>query len=204
MKVTVVEMRHSEFQKYKQAFIRTIPTIQRGIHELSNNSDETCYTSSVVAKRILDTSGVKSQIIYVQGVVENEIAKTIREQYGLDDLSRFKNACIINDGWTMGVGIGNDTNGRPNFHAVLYFPEIKEVLDMTIKQMHRPQYGIHMPDYYWGGVEGYKALFSEGFPRNMLQIENFNKIFKPMIDRDIRFKGLIQELIKDYKAQIEE
>ena len=73
---------------------------------------------------------------------------------------------------------------------------------MTTKLFHRPKYNVYMPEYYYGSVDGYWGMYSDGFPQEIVLVQNFRKIYKPMIDRDPRCKAIIRQFRKELRNRI--
>ena len=192
-----------DYSVLKQRFKEQIPYMREAMPEFMDASAEggACYTASELARSVFDEFGIESKVIFVRGVIENEKAKQIRETIGIEDAQRFRDVCVAEDGWSMGVGVGKDPNGAPNFHSVLYFPDTNEILDLTISQLNRPQYGIEFPDYYYGGIDEYMENFSDGWGmKELFEAEDFKELFCPLIDRQRdradRLKSTLVERIR--------
>lgn len=183
------------YENIRSAFIELIPDIQREVLLLSNGNCGACYTLSEMSRRILQSFGVTCGVVFVSGVIENEIAKKLHATISPEHPA-FKQALIETGGYTMGVGIGNDDNGHPNFHAVLFIRGTEEILDMTFMQFNRPKYDIHMPDYFYDKAESYMAMYSDNFPKGLYKFSDFKKIFTPMIDTEPKCKDIIRRYKK--------
>ena len=191
-----------DYDVVKRHFIDLIPQIQDALKAISNGSVGTCFTSSEIARQLFCDYGVKCETVFVRGVIENDISRELRKKYSIMN-PEYVDAMKSNGGWTGGVGMGNDEQGRPNFHAVLHFPDAHEILDMTTKLFHRPQYNIYMPECYYGSVDGYWGMYSDGFPQEIIQIHNFREICEPFIDRDPKCKAIIRQFRKELRKRIE-
>lgn len=188
-------MPKAEYSIVKKHFIKLIPDILKEINELSEGNRGYCYSISELARRLFQSCGISSQVAFVRGVIENEISENLRKVIPIES-PEFLPALKSNGGYTMGVGIGKDCNGTPNFHAVLYFPEQNEILDMTTKLFHRPLYNIYMPDWFYGSYEDYFKMYSDGFPKVLCKFPEFGQTFNPMIDREPKCKDIIRRYKK--------
>ena len=182
-------MANKDYAFVRERFEEQIPYIREAMPEFLDTSVDggACYTASELSREIFEEFGIESQVVFVRGFIENEKAKELRESVGLSNPTLFREMCVALDGYVMGVGVGRDPNGKPNFHSVLWFPETDEILDLTINQMTRPKYGIIMPDYFYGDVDEYMELFSDGYDENLPHLfhaKDFNKVFCPLIDRE--------------------
>lgn len=172
------------YEEAKRRFEEQIPRMLEENPEFASRVGGACYSTSEIAREIFKEFGIESEVLFVSGIIENEKAREIIDRVGVDNPQRLKQILIEEDGWTMGVGIGRDEKGMPNFHSVLYFPEEKEILDLTIKQLDRPERGIEMPDWYFGHVNDYMDMFSDHYGKELFRAEDFLKVFCPMVERE--------------------
>lgn len=111
---------------------------------LSKNSG-VCYTTSKIAERILRLLGYKCEIRRVSVISGDGIGKEIfkRQVQAL----RFDKQEIINTGgWLLGMGV------PPMFHYVVWFPDEKEIMDLTYGQAARPEYNLKA-EAYWKPID---------------------------------------------------
>ena len=148
--------------------------------EQLNTNRAICFTVSKVATRILVKLGYNCKVQRVTVLVGNEKGRKIfaeQNKRGIFD----KEELIKCGGWIIGLGV------PPYFHYVVYFPKEDEVMDLTLGQASRPQYGLNC-EAYWAKKENIPdAIISVEFIE--VDSDNFDPIY-------YKQKGLFKHIIK--------
>lgn len=107
---------------------------------LSKNSGA-CYTASKIAERILMLLGYKCEVRRVVVIAGDRRGKEIFKRQ--TETQKFDKQEVIDAGcWLLGLGV------PPMFHYVVWFPDEKEILDLTYGQADRPKYGLNAKAYW--------------------------------------------------------
>lgn len=145
-----------------------------------------CFTVSKVASRILNKLGYKCNVKRVSILIGNKKGREIFHQQ-MQDNKFDKDEIIKDNGWIIGMGYTDadiDT-----FHYVVYFPDEKEIMDLTFGQADRPQRDLKC-DAYWRNIDD--------LPETIIMIKFVDEKEKPGTFNPIyyTYKGKFGHVIK--------
>jgi len=163
-------------------------------HEFKTTYEKgVCKSISIMASEILNELGYNCHIQRVAVIVSNEIGiKALRE---MDKTGNYNTDYIKDGGWSIGLGYPTkEKKGYEDaFHYIVYFPEEKEVLDLTFSMANRPEKNI-IAEAYWT----HEDELPESIHRMMLLdlkdnsiplIEQNQEMKKRIIERGIKYVG---------------
>jgi len=154
-----------------------------------------CYTASKVGSKILNGLGYKCDIQRVTVIVGNDIGRRIfleQKKIGIYD----QDEMIKSGGWTIGLGV------PPNSHYIIYIEGERregeekgkeEILDLTYRQVNRPQYNI-ITDAYWESEDNLPNTIIEMHLHKNPKLEldpiyhyhEFRRVFRNIIRKGIK------------------
>lgn len=106
-----------------------------------------CYTISRLASEILCKLGYNCNPQRIEATLANWRARKIMEEQkrqGSSDIDEVYNR----GGHILGIGY----RSRGDYHYVVYFPDSKDIMDLTFGQVSRPQKDI-LCEAYWENAE---------------------------------------------------
>lgn len=140
-------------------------------------SSSFCMSYSWLISHILDFIAIKSKIKCIAMFLGNSLAMQIIYGEGFETLIRKITLDKLNKKgtiWTIGVGFTADNN---DFHTIVQFKD-KSILDGTILQASRPQYGLNIENF-WDFRENFPSYiyrmekYSTNFPRELGLLYNY-------------------------------
>lgn len=137
-----------------------------------------CFTTSNTFCKILDDYDIPCKLEVVETLIGNEKAKELLDYYSeQDDIPAFyqhlehinktkgKENLSPEDPVIVGMGMGGEIN---QFHFIMNLPEQGEAVDLTLRRINRPQWGIKCNNYwakYDRGLYKNNAIISDDIRR---------------------------------------
>lgn len=152
-----------------------------------NTSKGACFTISKVASKILNGLGYRCNVKRVKVMSGNKkgIELFIKQRKtGFD-----RDEIIKEDGWIIGIGCTPEM-----FHYVIYFPDDKEVMDLTYSQANRPEHEL-ICEAYWEKLDN--------LPETIITLE-FVEGIEPDTFSPIYYdhKGIFKHIIKKGRKEL--
>jgi hypothetical protein len=109
-----------------------------------------CFTISKIGCKIMRRLGYNCVVQRVWVLVGDKIGRRMfleQEKTNAFDKDKIVNA----GGWTISMGLPRDKEDY-DFHYVIYFPDKKEVMDLTFSQANRTEHNV-VAKNYWTKLE---------------------------------------------------